>query len=154
MVPSFRYHLLTIVAIFLALGVGMLIGSSYIQGPLADQLSCKLETLNGQFAKEVVPLRDQNKRNSDFLAVIGPILLKDHLKGKKIAIVQTGDYPDTTRKTREAYAAAGANVQSVTTIVPNFTARADIVISSVISKLRETHPSLASDRASVMRVLA
>ena len=35
---SFRYHLITIVAIFLAIALGIVMGATFVQDPLLDQL--------------------------------------------------------------------------------------------------------------------
>ncbi|MBM3494607.1 MAG: hypothetical protein FJX72_09880, partial [Armatimonadetes bacterium] len=47
--PGFRYHVATIVGVFMALGLGMVIGSSYIQEALVERLRLQLTQLNERF---------------------------------------------------------------------------------------------------------
>lgn len=108
MIPAFRYHVVTLVGIFLALGVGMIIGGSYVQGPIVETLSRRLESLNQQFSKEVAPLREANKRLADGLAATRPLLTHGKLTGKTVVLVQTGDYPAALQGLNDAFMEAGA----------------------------------------------
>src|SRR5437588_9305523 len=124
MIPGFRYHVITIAAIFLALGVGIIIGSSFVQSAIVDRQARALDQLRLQFTRDVLPLKDQNRRYADSVAAIGPQIVKAQCAGRRIAIVQTGDYPDVVHKLTEMFEQAGATVARTTVIDPAFIARA------------------------------
>jgi hypothetical protein len=154
LVPGFRYHVATIAAIFLALGVGIIIGSSFVQSAIVDRHTRQLAALREQFATEIGPLRAQNEQKSNAIAAMMPLLLKDRLSGARIALVQTGDYPDTVRKVREALEMAGATVSSVTVIDRSFPTRAEVNLSKLLPNLQATHPDLPGDATALVRVFA
>lgn len=154
MVPAFRYHLLTLVAIFLALGIGMVIGSTYVQGAIVERLTRRLDELNARFTTEIAPLREENRRKSDFITALVPVILQNRLTGANVAIVQTGDYPETTFKVRETLTQAGATINSTTLIHRDFQDRLSDNLLNMLPKLRAAHPNLTADRSSVIRLLA
>jgi len=49
-VIDFRYHLVSIVAVFLALAIGIVLGSTELQGPVYNILSRTTSSLQGQLA--------------------------------------------------------------------------------------------------------
>jgi hypothetical protein len=153
MVPSFRYHLVTVCAIFLALGVGIVIGSSFVQSAIVDRQTRRLDELKAQFSREIVPLREQNQRYAEFLTSLAPMLLKSYLAKMRIALVQTGDYPDALRKIRDALEKCGATVTNTTLIDHAF-------LQIAPAKLSEIWPRLSSGKhlpmqtESLLRILA
>jgi hypothetical protein len=154
MVPGFRYHVATIAAIFLALGVGIIVGSSFVQSAIVDRMTRRLGEMREQFATEVVVTRDKNKRYADFVSALKPLLLDGKLADRRIALVQTGDYPEAVRKVREVLEQAGATVTSETVIDRGFPTRAQTNLTEVLPKLRVSHPNLPNDASALVRVLA
>lgn len=154
MVPAFRYHVLTLVGVFLALGVGMLIGSSSLQGAIVDGLTHQLRDLNAKFDTEVAPLREENKRTADAVAAMRQDLIPLLKLHGQAAIVQTGDYPDAARDVQSVLTAFGITVSSVTTIGPTFPIQADLHLGEVMQGIRRVHSSLPAERDSLLRVLA
>jgi hypothetical protein len=114
--PGFRYHVTTLAAIFLALGVGIMIGSSFVQSQIVERQTARLEELGNQFNREIGPLRDANSSYARFLEQTASTLTDNKLAGIRVALVQTGDYPETIRIVREALESAGAQVESETVI--------------------------------------
>ena len=154
MVPGFRYHLVTIIAIFLALGVGIAIGSSFVQGPLVEQQTRRLDDLKNQYNNQVLVAQESLKTYSDFVSALTPRLIQGRLAGMHIAIVQTGDYPDTVRRTREILEQAGATVSSETVIESSFATRASLVLPNLYPKLHAANPSLQNDTGAVWQSLS
>lgn len=153
MVPSFRYHLVTVCAIFLALGVGIVIGSSFVQSAIVDRQTRRLDELKVQFSREIVPLREQNQRYAEFLTSLAPTLLKSHLVDVRVALVQTGDYPDTLRKIRNALEKSGATIASVTIIDHAFPHIAPVKLAQIWPRLRSgRHLPVEAD--SLLRIIA
>ncbi|MGC8669474.1 MAG: copper transporter [Chthonomonadales bacterium] len=154
MYPSYRYHVTTIAAIFIALGVGIVIGSSFVQSAIVQRQTRRLDELKTQFTQEIAPLREENLHYAEFVARISTVVLDAKLSGMRVALVQTGDYPDTVQRIRETLEQAGATISSVTVIDRLFPARAQTTSADLQSKLRPNHPDLPADASAPLAVLA
>jgi len=152
--PGFRYHLVTLVAVFLALGLGMVIGMSYVQGPVIERLTRRQEQLNVTFNKEIAPLREQVERYQAFVRAIAPALIAERLAGRRVAIVQTGDYANAVKLVREALEQAGATIVSTTVVEPTYAAAVEVRAAEVVPKLKAAHPSLPDGSSAVSRILS
>lgn len=118
---TWRYHLLSLVAVFLALGLGVLVGISLSdngavttgQDRLVEEIQQdvdNLHTRNGILEREQAV-------NQRFLDDSFPFVVGGHLQGKKIALVvsnKAGD--DIQRKVTSAIHAAGGQVASTTVL--------------------------------------
>src|SRR5437016_3414608 len=122
MTPGFRYHVITIAALFLMLGLGVLLGSSLVMPALVQQQTKRLEALSLQFQNEIVTLRDKNRHYGEVMELL-PSVLQSRLANSRAAIIQTGDYPSATAKVREVLEKAGVAVPSTTVVNPNFVMR-------------------------------
>jgi hypothetical protein len=123
-----RQHIISLVAVFLALGVGIAVGSSFINGSSIErQISRKMDvSLQKEFGKlradndekqqAIADLSEQLKRHSEFDRAVSPILTDGQLSGKRVAIIQTGDYSEATEDVSSALEQAGAVVSSKTVV--------------------------------------
>jgi hypothetical protein len=91
-VIDFRYHLVSIVAVFLALAVGIVLGSTELRGVAisaldrtSSSLSSKLDAANNENSA----LQQQVQGDHEFASAAEPVLLKNLLEGKKVVIVTT-----------------------------------------------------------------
>lgn len=143
---TWRYHLLSLAAVFLALGLGVLVGIS-----LSDNgaVTTGQDRLVEDIQQDVDGLRTQNSAlerdkavNLRFQDDSFPFVVGGHLQGKRVALVvsnKAGD--DVQRKISSAIHAAGAQVMSTTVL----NARMDPV--AVAAKLKadlKTEPQWAS----------
>lgn len=92
---NLRYHLASLVAVFLALTVGLVLGSVVAErGTLGDQSSTLADSLQKQFnqiQKDNADMRTGLERDRAFANDVVPVLTADSLKGQTIAIlVNTG----------------------------------------------------------------
>lgn len=98
-----RYHIVSLVAVFLALGIGVLIGSAMEtdntliqqQKVLTDRLAADLEKLRGENKEAVEKLAQAEKavdQRDAFAKEVLPALVKNRLVGYRVAIIDTGDY--------------------------------------------------------------
>ncbi len=109
---SLRQHVVTIVAIFLALALGMLAGSAFIQPKLVDQLRKDvqdqrraMDDLRGQ----VSGLRDQLAAEQLFNDAALPHLTEGRLLGQQVVVIaQDGVEDAVVTGTRQALEEAGA----------------------------------------------
>jgi len=134
--PGFRYHVATIVAIFLALGVGMVIGSSHLQEALVERLRIQLRELNERFTNEIQPLRKDNEEKSKALGILAARVTRNALKDIRVALVVTGDYGDAAQQAADAMRKAGAALESTTVIPPSFPMRLDVGLPALLPALK------------------
>ncbi|GLZ34562.1 hypothetical protein Lesp02_67490 [Lentzea sp. NBRC 105346] len=97
---SLRYHIVSITAVFLALAVGVVLGSTAISGRLLSGLSNEKNTLGQQ----VSDLQDErnalNARLAEadrFASSVGPLAVKDRLAERTVVLVTTSDARPTDR---------------------------------------------------------
>jgi Copper transport outer membrane protein, MctB len=89
-VISFRYYLITIVAIFLALGLGVLAGSTVLDQGLVASLQAQTERLRadlGDLRGQVNDLRFQRDRLEEFSDAVLPALTRGTLVGRQVVVI-------------------------------------------------------------------
>ncbi|MGM1062987.1 copper transporter [Saccharothrix sp. Mg75] len=111
---SLRYHIVSVTAVFLALAVGVVLGSTAISGRLLSGLTDD----NSQLGREVASLQEQRNaldarltEADRFAGSIGPLAVKDQLAGRSVVLVTTADArPNDRDALAELLRAAGATV--------------------------------------------
>jgi hypothetical protein len=89
-VIDFRYHVVSIVAVFLALAVGIVLGSTAFAGPVTDTLGTANDSLrrtNEQLRNDIAALEDTSRYQDDFVAGLAPAVLPGKLMGQRVVIV-------------------------------------------------------------------
>jgi hypothetical protein len=117
---DFRYHALSLVAVFLALGIGILLGST-IGDNLASQANKDLSSsLRGDLLKARQDARDAGSNVSQrdrLIEAAFPRIVGNRLHGQRIAIVASGKLPQGVESNvRKTVGDAGATVDSVSTV--------------------------------------
>ena len=117
---DFRYHIVSLVAVFLALGIGVVLGSmSAEKGVVSEQERALIATMEKDFDN----LRAENKQlntivsaDEAFRAGVVPLVVDGQLAGKNVAVMVTGAVDTTTLKTlKTVIEQAGGIETSVTT---------------------------------------
>jgi Copper transport outer membrane protein, MctB len=114
---SARYHATSLIAVFLALAVGILVGAEFGDDALTDTRRDLESSLVGN-------LQDERSRSDDLSAQLGqanefadrvyPVLTRDRLDGKRIAVVALGGLPsEDSDAIEEALAPTGASLVGV-----------------------------------------
>jgi hypothetical protein len=121
-VIDFRYHLVSIIAVFLALTVGVVLGSAALNGPLTATLRKSVATLRHEednLSSLNRSLQQQIGDDSQFAQAAEPVLLSHLLSGERVVLVAAPDAPSQViGPVSQALTAAGAkltgqiNVQS------------------------------------------
>ena len=111
---SLRYHIVSLVAVFLALALGIVVGSTVLQEGTVSVLratSEKVRQESDRNSRENVALKQDKARLEAFGAAVLPELVQGRLKGRPVVLVDTdkvdGGLRDTVRKALED---AGAEV--------------------------------------------
>jgi len=114
-----RYHLFYLIAIFLMLSFGILIGASYY-GPV--QVRQQRKAFDSLLAQTNVVVQERKEAQAHLgkdeaaLAVLRPALVRGKLTGKRVVLIQTGDYADATESATTALSDAGASVTATVTL--------------------------------------
>ncbi len=143
-----RYHLFYSIAIFLMLGFGILIGASYYGPVQMSQQRAIVEKLAAQ-TNTVVQERDQAKGrladDEQALSSLRPALVRGKLAGKKVMLIQTGDYADATQAANQSLEDAGATVTATVVLTGRW--------GSLTARQRAMLPSASSDPAAQDKTL-
>jgi hypothetical protein len=117
---DFRYHLVSIVSIFLALAVGIVLGAGPLKGELGDTLNKEVAGLRQDKADLNKQLQEANaasEARDSYIAETNPIMLAGVLQDRRVALVVL---PGADAAVSEASAAtlrsSGASVVSTTSV--------------------------------------
>ena len=119
---DFRYHLVSIIAVFLALAVGIVVGTAALNGPIQDGLRTSINRLTDDkraLEGDVEQLRGQVAASDDFATRIGPQLVGGALEDQRVLLVTTPETPgDLAERVRPLLADAGATVSGSLEVRP------------------------------------
>jgi hypothetical protein len=123
-VIDFRYHLVSIVAVFLALAIGIVLGSTALQGDTLDVLRSANNSLTNHLNAATAQLGSYGQlvtANDQFLLTAEPKLLAGMLTGDKVVLVTEPGAPSgITDSIGKAAALAGATVTGTVALQPKF----------------------------------
>jgi hypothetical protein len=112
-VINFRYHVVSLTAVFLALAIGLVVGTAALNGPVSENLRNNLEALNKDNnvrREQVNQLNESVNRSQEFASQIAPGLLSGKLTGRKIAVVALPGTEDHTEGVVKMLTVAGATI--------------------------------------------
>ena len=121
---DFRYHLISIVAVLLALAIGLFAGSGVIGGPVLRDLRNRLNAIeerNNNLRSHNSDLRDEITQAGEFADAVEPLLVHDALSSDRVVIVQfEGVDSGMIDSLQDEVAAAGGTVPSRITFTNKF----------------------------------
>lgn len=114
---SARYHATSLIAVFLALAIGILIGAEFG----GDALTSTRKNLEASLVNNLQDARSRSDelngqlgRANEFADRVYPVLTRDQLDGKRVAIVALGGLPsEDTAAVEEALGPTGAKLVGV-----------------------------------------
>jgi hypothetical protein len=114
---SARYHATSLIAVFLALAVGILIGAEFGGGALSETRKNLENSLVGNLQDargRVEDLNGELGHADEFDEKVYPVLTRDRLQGKRIALVAFGNLPgEITSAVEAALGPTGAKLVGV-----------------------------------------
>ncbi len=117
---DFRYHLVSIVAIFLALAIGIVLGTTALSGPVTKALSKttgQLQNENENLRSANSALQQQLNGANSFAQTAAPQLLAHQLDGQRVVLVSAPGAPSQlTGGVTTALKQAGATVTGQITL--------------------------------------
>ena len=98
---DFRYHVVSIIAVFLALALGLFLGSTTLQDAVVHTLNSNVSRVtheNNALGKQVHDLQRQLSDNRDFDKALLPFAVSGRLSGQLVSVVSTPGTSDSVRK--------------------------------------------------------
>jgi hypothetical protein len=119
-VISFRYHIVSIVAVFLALALGIVVGTTALNGPITKDLRNQVNDVKKQrdtLAAEVKRLQGQVDDAGQFASTYGAQLVANSLAGRNVLeIVLPGATSEMQDGLSQQVTAAGGKISGRVTI--------------------------------------
>jgi hypothetical protein len=111
---GFRYHLVSLAAVLLAVALGVLLGTTQLSGAVGDDLRGQVRSLssdNGDLRTQLKAQQGRSRSDDTVTTMLTPKLVAGALRGQKVVVVATAQatdaHTDAVAKTLEA---AGAKV--------------------------------------------
>ena len=120
---NFRYHVVSLTAVFLALAIGLVVGTAALNGPVADSLKNQISALNKDNSNkrdQINQYREELNRNQDFATEIAPAYLNDQLTGRKIVVIALPSTSEFADGVISMLKVAGATVTAKVTVQEKF----------------------------------
>src|SRR5690606_11831818 len=99
-VIDFRYHLVSLISVFLALAVGIALGAGPLKESIGDTLTGQVDQLREertQLRSDLDRSQADLQRSDQALDAVAPDLLADVLGERRVALVLLDDVPDRVR---------------------------------------------------------
>ena len=117
---TFRYHVVTLVAVFMAIGLGVLFGATFIDQNIVDSLratQARLGDRNEALRGRIVDLEDENEALQTFTGSTRDIVVRNSLQNVPVVLVSFEATPgDALDAVRETLALAGARTDGHVTL--------------------------------------
>jgi len=118
-VIDFRYHLVSLIAVFLALALGIVLGAGPLNEPLGDQLTGQVEELRedrDRLRTELEVSEAETEQRDQFIDELAPATLGSRLEGRAVAVValpaaNADDVADVRQRLEQAGATVTGQVQ-------------------------------------------
>ena len=122
---DFRYHLVSLISVFLALAVGIILGAGPLQGAIGDQLIDQVETLRTErnsLRESLGQAQGDLDEQLQFLQAAGPQLVAGSLDDTRVAVVDLDDVAgDVEQGVVDELEAAGATVVASVVLTESWT---------------------------------
>lgn len=153
---DFRYHLVSIIAVFLALAVGIVLGTAALSGPIQTSLGNDLSRVTSEkrgLEGDVSDLRAQVGAADAFASSVAPQLVRAALEDERVLVVTTPQTPpDLAERLAPLLEQAGAQVSGTLRLLPSLSdpdqrALVEDLVAQVVPAGVELPDTGAVDRA-------
>ena len=122
---DFRYHLVSLIAVFLAVALGIVIGTTALNDPISADIEARVDQLEQdkrQLEDQTQQLTAQLETTDAFDAAVAPALVDGTLQDSRVLVVATSDAvtPEITEQVGTLLADAGATVSGVVQLQPEY----------------------------------
>ncbi|MEO3885031.1 copper transporter [Nonomuraea sp. B5E05] len=121
---DFRYHLVSIVAVFLALAVGIVLGTTLLQEPAvksAQEWTAQLTEGNKELRTQIDTLQGRAAANDALITSMTPDIVAGDLAGQSVLLIETPGSSTTIREAaQQVLGQAGAEISGRVTLTEKF----------------------------------
>jgi len=157
-VIDFRYHIVSLISVFLALAVGIILGAGPLQGAIGDQLTGQVEQLRlerNELRDQLDATNLQAADNKEFIVAAGPQLVDGSLQDRRVAVVDLGEVDgDRYEAVQEQLENAGASVVGHVRLGADWTAVDQEVATSLTAKQLAAPEARTSEAVLIEQKLA
>jgi len=136
-VIDFRYHLVSLVSVFMALAIGVVLGAGPLNESLGDTLNNQVQSLrtDKEALQQAVDNRDADIAAQDeYIAAIASSVAAEQLTGRSVTVVSLpGAVAQDVEAVTAQIAAAGGTVTSVVAVQPRWTDPAEAAFRSELA---------------------
>lgn len=161
-----RHHIYSLAAVFLALAIGIVIGTSFARSIPSDagerrtiqryeRVMRDLRTEIVKSTRESAEQESELKSYRDYCRAVMPMAVKNRLFWRNVAVIQTGDNDELTGSVKQSLELAGAQVMCTVDVSNSFAFDNDDAIREALTNLGPGPTGdPTSDRARLFRLLA
>jgi hypothetical protein len=123
-VINFRYHVVSLTAVFLALAIGLVVGTAALNGPLADSLNDTVNSLgkdNKNLREQVSHLTEEVNQEEEFVQEAAPRMLGRSLADRRVLVLSLPGGRDHVEGVLTMLDTAGAKVTARVDLEDKFT---------------------------------
>lgn len=121
---NFRYHVVSLTAVFLALAIGLVVGTAALNGPLSDTLNNDVNALrrqNQQYRDQVNHLEVEANKQEQFAKDAAPVMLAGKLTNRRVLVVSLASGDKYVDGVVDYLTLAGAKVTGRVQVQDRFT---------------------------------
>ncbi|SIN44147.1 copper transporter [Micromonospora cremea] len=110
---NFRYHVVSLTAVFLALAIGLVVGTAALNGPVADSLKEQVTGLrkdNQQWRQTVSNMEKQLGLEEEFAEEMSQVVLPGTLTGRRVVVLSLPNGRDHTEGVLKKLQLGGATI--------------------------------------------
>lgn len=154
---NFRFHLVSLIAVFLALALGVVVGSTVIDRAIVDGLEARIDVVERnaeEVRSENDELRERLGELDDFVEQAAPYAIDEHLDGESVVVLAVrGIDEDAVRSVVGTLRQAGAHASAILWLEPSW-ALVEDDRRSALAGILEIAPSRELLRETAARLLA
>jgi hypothetical protein len=136
---NFRFHLVSLIAVFLALGLGILVGSTVVDQKIVNRLDREIRSVrkeNGERRAAGDALSKQNSQLQEFIDQSAPYVGDARLDGLSIAVIaERGVNAGAVKQAQASLQAAGSDTPAVLWLDDSWRLDTDARVKSLQSAL-------------------
>ncbi len=155
---NFRFHLVSLIAVFLAMGLGILVGSTVVDQVIVDRLDQEIRSVShesSQLKSDNSALNDQVSKLNDFLHKSAAYAVQQRLAAVPVAIIaEKGVDTGAVSAVLVSARAAGANVPGVLWLDDKWRLDSTKDLRALQTALHLPAANVATTRTAALRDLA
>jgi hypothetical protein len=152
-VIDFRYHLVSLVSVFLALAVGIVLGAGPLKEPIGESLQSQVDALRSDrdnLRTDLDAAKGNIDKQNDFVTAAAPELIGGALKDQDVSIIAAPDAdPEQVEEVSNRVKEADGTIAGDVSFVDNTLSLQDS--TDFLEKLRTIVPDLPQDDSTAIR---